>query len=113
MKDELRWKIMTEFATLKIKTYSYLTDGNDEDKKTKDTEKCAIKRKLKFKDYKHCLEATHLENKINQLAKNKLNVDSVQENHKEFIKNSQLILKSQQRFEVKSMFSLKKLIRLH
>ena len=113
MKDELRRKIMTEFATLKIKTYSYSTDGKDEDKRTKGTEKCAIKRKLKFKEYKHCLEATHLENKINQPAKNKLNVYSVQENHKELIKNNKLILKSQQRLEVKSMFLLKKLIRLH
>ena len=113
MKDELHRKLITEFATLKIKTYSYLTDGKDEDKRIKSTENCAIKRKLKFKDYKHCLEATHLENKINQLAKNKLNVDSVQENHKEFIKNNKLILKSQQRLEVKSMFLLKKLIRLH
>ena len=37
MKDELRRKIITEFATLKIKTYSYLTDGKDEDKRTKGT----------------------------------------------------------------------------
>ena len=59
------------------------------------------KEKLKFEDYKHCLEATHLENKINNLQKNKLNVDSYRENHKEFIKNSRLIVKSQQRFRSK------------
>ena len=36
--------------------------------------KCVIK-KIKFEDYnKHCLEATHLENKINQLQK-KVDVD--------------------------------------
>ena len=31
--------------------------------------KVCIKRKLKFYDYKHCLEATQIENKINQLQK--------------------------------------------
>ena len=30
----------------------------------RDTKKCVIKRKLKFKEYKNCLEATQLENKI-------------------------------------------------
>ena len=59
---------------------------------------CVIKRKLKLEEYKHCLEATQLENKINQLEKNKLNVNILRENHKEFIKNSKFILKSQQRF---------------
>ena len=36
------------------------------------TKKCAIKRKPKFGDYKHCLTATQPENKINQLEKIKL-----------------------------------------
>ena len=58
MKDELGWKKMTEFATLKTKTNSYLTEDNDEDKKEKSRKKCDKKRKLKFEDYKHCLEAT-------------------------------------------------------
>ena len=38
-------------------------DDGTEDKKAKDTKKCAIKTKLKFENYKHCLEATQLENK--------------------------------------------------
>ena len=53
MKDKLGGKIMIKFAALRAKTYSYLTDNNDEDKKAKGTKKCVVKRKLKFKDYKH------------------------------------------------------------
>ena len=68
------------------------------EKKAKSTKMYVIKRKLKFEDYKQRLEATQLENKINQLEKNKLHMDSLKENHKEFIKNSILILKSQQGF---------------
>ena len=37
MKHELRGKIMTEFAALRPKTYSYLTNDNNETKKAKDT----------------------------------------------------------------------------
>ena len=48
MKDELDEKIMIKFAGLRAKTYSYLIDDGSEDKKTKDTKKCLIKRKLKF-----------------------------------------------------------------
>ena len=35
----------------------------------KDTKKCVIKRKLKFENYKNCLEATQLDNKIKYLEK--------------------------------------------
>ena len=55
MKDELGGKIMTEFVALRPKTYSYLTDNCEEDKKAKRTKKCVIKRRLKFNDYKDCL----------------------------------------------------------
>ena len=44
------------------------------------------------------LEATQLENKINYFEKNNFNVDCLRKNHKEFIKNNKLILKTQQRF---------------
>ena len=43
MKDELGGKIMTEFATLRPKTYSYLMDDGNSDKKTKRTKKSLIK----------------------------------------------------------------------
>ena len=55
MKDELGGKIITEFVTLRPKTYSYLSDDGKEDKKAKGTKKCVIKRMIKFDDYKNCL----------------------------------------------------------
>ena len=55
IKDELGGKIITEFVTLRPKTYSYLTDDCKEDKKAKGTKKCVIKRMIKFNDYKNCL----------------------------------------------------------
>ena len=55
MKDELGGKIMTEFAALRRKTYSYLMEGGNSDKKAIEKKKCVIKRILKFNDYKDCL----------------------------------------------------------
>ena len=55
MKDELGGEIITEFVTLRPKTYSYLTDDRKEDKKTKGTKKYVIKKMIKFDDYKKCL----------------------------------------------------------
>ena len=55
MKDELVGKIITEFVTLRPKTYSYLTDDGKEDKKAKGTKKCIIKKMIKFNDCKKCL----------------------------------------------------------
>ena len=55
MKDKLGGKIITEFVTLRSKTYSYLINDCKEDKKAKGTKKCVIKRMIKFNDYKNCL----------------------------------------------------------
>ena len=55
---------MTKFVGLRAKTYSYLIDDGSEDKKAKSTKKCVIKRKLTFENYKNCLEATQLDNKM-------------------------------------------------
>ena len=71
MKDELGGRIITEFVTLRPKTYSYLTDDGKEDKKAKGTKKCVIKRMIKFNDYKN------------------------------FLLNDEVVLKSQQRFKSK------------
>ena len=55
MKDELGGKIITEFVTLRPKTYSYLPDDGKEDKKAKGTKNCVIKKMIKFNDYKKYL----------------------------------------------------------
>ena len=55
MKDELGGKIITEFVTLRPKTYLFLTDDGKEDKEAKGTKKCVIKKMIKFNDYKKCL----------------------------------------------------------
>ena len=80
MRDDLRGKIRVKFAGLRAKTYSYLIDDCSEDNKAKNTKACAIKRKLKFENYKICLEPTQIITKM----------------HNEFIKNNKLILKTQQ-----------------
>ena len=72
MKYELGGKIVIKFVGLRAKTYSLsdLIDYGSGDKK---------KRKLKFKN---CLEATQLENKINNVEKHKIYIDHIKENHK-------------------------------
>ena len=64
MADELGGNIMKKIVRLRAKSYSYLKDDGSEDKRTKAL-KSVIKRKLKFENYKNCLEATKRENKIN------------------------------------------------
>ena len=67
MKDNLGGKIMKKFVGLKAKSFSYLIDDVSEDKKTKGTKKCPIKKKLKFENYQNWLEVAQLRNKINHL----------------------------------------------
>ena len=38
--------------------------------------KHVIRRKIKFQNYKNCLEATQFENKTNHLEKNKIDTNS-------------------------------------
>ena len=45
------------------------------------------------------LKVCQLENKINHLERNENYTDSLKKDHKEFIKNNKLILKTQQRFK--------------
>ena len=80
MKDELCSNIMTEFAALRPKTYSYLTDDIIESKKRKKHKKVCNKTKLKTEDCKTSLEITQIENEIIFLEKNKGDADSLREN---------------------------------
>ena len=52
-------------------------------------------KKLTFENYENCLEATQLEDKMNYVEQNTIDIDSVKENHKEFIENNKSILKIQ------------------
>ena len=54
---------MAEFAALRAKAYSYLLDDGDENKKSKRHKKECHKTKLKFEDYKDCLEPLNLKQK--------------------------------------------------
>ena len=69
MKDELGEKVIVKFVGLRAKTYSYLIDDGSQDKKSKSTKKCVIKIKFKFQNYRNCLQATQLKNKMNYLEK--------------------------------------------
>ena len=45
LQGELGGQIMKELVGLRAKTYNYLKDNNDEDKKTKSTKKVCHKKK--------------------------------------------------------------------
>ena len=55
-----------------------------------------MKRKLKFQNYKKCVEVAQIGSKINHLERNKIDADSL----KGFIKINNLILKTQQRIKI-------------
>ena len=69
MKNELGGKIVTKFVGLRANTYSYLIDTSREGKIAKDSKNCVIESKLKFENYKNCLEVTQLDNETNYLEK--------------------------------------------
>ena len=77
IKDELKngkdGIIMTKFVGLNAKYYSYLMDDGSEDKKAKATKECVIEKKLELDNYRNCLEANQLDNKIKYLDKKKKN----------------------------------------
>ena len=66
---------MTKCVRVRTKLYNYLIDDHSEDKKTKEIKVFVMKRKVKFENYKNCLEATQLDSKIKYLKKNKINND--------------------------------------
>ena len=79
MKGELNGQVIKEFVILKTTMIKM--------KKAKGTKKWVIKRKLQLKDYKNCLEAAKIENKISHSGKNKISVNSLKEDKKELKKN--------------------------
>ena len=83
MKDELGGKIMKKLLGLKTKTYSYLINNGNQNKKNKNS---VMIRKLKIENYKNCLEATQLENKINYLEKYEIDEDNLVKDHRDFLK---------------------------
>ena len=97
MKDELGGKVMRELTGLKTETCSCLRDNKKRN---------SIK-KVKFQDYKICLEAVQIENEINHLEKNKIHAASLKEGYEEFIKINRLIFKTQQRFRSKKKMFFK------
>ena len=54
-KDKLGGKIIIEVVAIRPKTYAYLTDDGNENKKAKGTKKCVIKREIMFENYTDCL----------------------------------------------------------
>ena len=102
MKDSFGGKKNDRVFRIETKTYDYFADNIDEKKKEKDIKKCAIKWKLKFKDSKICPEANQLKNEINHSEKSKLDLDSLKLNHKEFIQNKRLKIKSNKNLKVRN-----------
>ena len=77
------------------------------DTKIKKQKECVKKWKLKFEDFIKYVKA----NKY--LEMNKLTLDSLRENHKEFIKNNRLMLKLRLKiYKLKTIYLLKNLKRL-
>ena len=69
--NELDGKIVKEFAALRPKRYSYLTNDNDKNKKVKGIKNCLIKRQLTLKIIKIVYKQLNLEK--NKSARKKYN----------------------------------------
>ena len=78
----IKWKNHEITFGINSKNLLLLIQDDSEDKKPKGTKKHVIKRKLKLEDYKSCLKAAELENKINHHKKNKIDMNI----HKKIIK---------------------------
>ena len=100
MNAESGEKFMKELIGLRAKIYSYLKATMKKiKKKPEGKKKSVIKRNLKFEDCKNCFEAARIENRINLTEKNKIDVDSLNEDQKNFIKSNKLILKAQEKLK--------------
>ena len=82
IKYDLGGKLMTEFAALRPKTYSYLMKDDGKhvtNKKAKGTKKCVIKRILKLNDYKDCLLNIEIKLKSQQSEAHNIYTEEVNE----------------------------------
>ena len=61
IKYKLGVKPMIKFVTFRPKPYSYLTDYNDENEKTKDRKMYVTEQKIKFQNYKKSLKTDQTE----------------------------------------------------
>ena len=86
IKDEFGEKIMIKFVGLRAKPYSYLIDDSSEDKTANGTQKVCHKKNIKFEIFENCLQATQIEDKINNIAKYKIDIGSLKTDQKDFIK---------------------------
>ena len=71
----IRWKNLKKIVGIRAKTYCCLIDDVSEDKKAR-SKKSVPQKKSKFRNFKNCLEATQLDNKMNYLEKIKININS-------------------------------------
>ena len=77
IKDEFGGKIMTKFVWLRAKSYSYLIDDRSEDKKSKRTKKCVLKKTLNLKNIKTVWKQRNLKIKRTVWKKSQIDIDSL------------------------------------
>ena len=65
------------------------------------------KKKIYIWNWKNCLEATQLKNKMNHLGKNKIEEDNLSKSLKELIKNNKLMSNHNKDLKVKDCFTFK------
>ena len=81
-KDELNGNVVTEFVALDSKLYAFLDDKDKCEKKVKGAKKCAIKKVLKFDNYKYSLLSDKTIRTIQQRFKNDYHIITTEETNK-------------------------------
>ena len=76
------WKKLRDYNQKR----SYLKENDDENEKANSREKCVIKRKLKFEDFKKYLKFSQVINIVNYSEKKETNIDILKKDRKQFIK---------------------------
>ena len=92
MKGKSSKENLVSFVVLRPIMYSCWTDDTFFDKKTKGTRKNVIKPEIRFQGYKNCLEANRLENEMNFSEKKNIDLDRLEMNHIDILKEAMLII---------------------